>query len=75
MMPTTTSQTMLRIMPRMRPALTFDSLEYGMPDARISFLALLPRYQAIGAKIVTKIPIMPKIRISVPCGCSRGGAP
>lgn len=58
----------------MRPAFTFDSLEYWMPDACISFLALLPN-QAIGAKILTKIPIMPKIRISVPCACSRGGRP
>ena len=38
-------------------------------------LALFPMYQAMGAKMVMKMPRIPKTKISVPCGCSCGGAP
>ena len=45
-----------------------DVLLIGVLDARRLnvLLALFPRYQAIGAKIVMKMPRIPKIRIRVP---------
>jgi hypothetical protein len=49
-------------------------LEYRMPVAWISFIAFAPIYQAMAPKRLKKMP-MPKIRISVPCGCSAGAAP
>jgi hypothetical protein len=64
----------VKILPSIRPMLTFCSLLYWMPDALMSFLALLPKYQAIGAKIVMKMPWIPKSRIYVPCVCSCVGA-
>ena len=63
------------ILPRIRPVLIFDSLEYRMPVAWISFIAFAPRYQAMAPKRLKKMPMMPKIKISVPCGCSGGAAP
>ena len=65
----------VKTLPSIRPMLMFCSLEYWKPDAWMSFLALFPRYHAMGAKIVMKIPSIPKIKISVPWGCSGGGVP
>ena len=48
-----TSQIMLKIFPRMRPAFTCGSFAYCRPDAWISRFALLSRYDAMGANIVT----------------------
>ena len=45
-----------------------------MPVARISLIAFAPRYQAMAANRLMKMPTMPKIKISVPCGVPAGGA-
>ena len=50
------------ILPRIRPVLIFDSLEYRMPVAWISFIAFAPRYQAMAPKRLKKMPMMPKIK-------------
>src|SRR3954447_23607885 len=53
-----TSAMIVTILPRIRPALIFDSLEYRTPDARISFIAFAPRYHAMAAKTLKKTPMI-----------------